>query len=185
MHVSAGKYKGRKVAFLRAGSVRPVMSVVRKAFFSILFNQILDSNFLDVFAGTGIMSLEALSRGARLAHLVDYNKASRNVLVKNFGFVSEPYKFFFNEAEFFLKRSNLFYDFIYLDPPFDYSLKENLLEIVAKNASLNKDAKIIIHYPSRENLSRSILGLSKYDSRKYGDSRLDFFKCDSYDKSQD
>ena len=70
MHVSAGKYKGRKVAFLRSGSVRPVMSVVRKAFFSILFNQILDSNFLDVFAGTGIMSLEALSRGLVLLILL-------------------------------------------------------------------------------------------------------------------
>ncbi|QMU99009.1 16S rRNA (guanine(966)-N(2))-methyltransferase RsmD [Borrelia sp. A-FGy1] len=177
MHISAGKYKGKKVAFMRAGNVRPVMSVVRKAFFSILFNQIIDSNFLDVFAGTGIMSLEALSRGARFVHLVDYNKVSRNLLVKNFRFINEPYKFFFSEAKIFLKKSNLFYDFIYLDPPFDYSFKEKLLEIISKNDSLNKYAKVIIHYPSRENLSKYILSLSKYDSRRYGDSRLDFFKC--------
>ncbi|UGQ15903.1 16S rRNA (guanine(966)-N(2))-methyltransferase RsmD [Borrelia sp. RT5S] len=178
MHVSAGKYKGRRVAFPRTGGVRPVMAVVREALFSIIFNQILDANFLDVFAGTGIMSLEALSRGARLAHLVDCNKASRSVLVKNFGFIKEPYKFFFNEAEFFIKRSNLFYDFIYLDPPFDYLFKEKLFEAVSRNGSLNKKAKIIIHHPSREHLSSSILSLSKYDSRRYGDSKLDFYKFD-------
>ncbi|UER67401.1 16S rRNA (guanine(966)-N(2))-methyltransferase RsmD [Borrelia sp. BU AG58] len=180
MRVSAGKYKGQRVAFPRTGGVRPVMAVVREALFSVIFNQISGSSFLDVFAGTGIMSLEALSRGARLAHLVDRNKASKNVLVKNFGFIGEPYKFFFNEAEFFVKRRNLFYDFIYLDPPFDYPLKEDLLEIISKNESLNKNAKIIIHYSSRECLSNSILSLFKHDSRKYGDSRLDFFKVDSH-----
>ncbi|WKC57782.1 16S rRNA (guanine(966)-N(2))-methyltransferase RsmD [Borrelia sp. P9F1] len=180
MHVSAGKYKGRKVAFPRAGSVRPVMAVVREALFSIIFNQILGANFLDVFAGTGIMSLEALSRGARLVHLVDCNKASRSVLIKNFGFIREPYKFFFNKAEFFIKRSNLFYDFIYLDPPFNYISKENLLEAVSRNESLNKSVKVIIHYPAREHLNGRVLSLSRYDSRRYGDSKIDFFKFGSY-----
>ncbi|WP_024654058.1 16S rRNA (guanine(966)-N(2))-methyltransferase RsmD [Borrelia persica] len=176
MHVSAGKYKGLKVACPKVGDVRPVMAVVREAFFSILFNQILGVKFLDVFTGTGIMSLEALSRGASLVHLVDYNKFSKNVLIKNFDIVSEPYRFFFTKAELFLARSDLFYDLIYLDPPFNYPFKENLLEIISKNKSLNKNAKIIIHYPTRENLDNNILRLSKYDSRKYGGSKLDFFK---------
>ncbi|APR65272.1 16S rRNA (guanine(966)-N(2))-methyltransferase RsmD [Borrelia anserina] len=180
MHVSAGKYKGWRVAFPKTGGVRPVMAIVREAFFSILFDQVLRSNFLDVFAGTGIMSLEALSRGASLAHLVDYNRSSKNVLIKNFEAVSEPYKFFFKKAELFLKNSNLFYNLIYLDPPFGYSFKENLLRIISENKSLDKDAKIIIHYPSRENLDSNILRLSKYDCRKYGGSRLDFFKVVSY-----
>ncbi|UPA09540.1 16S rRNA (guanine(966)-N(2))-methyltransferase RsmD [Borrelia nietonii YOR] len=180
MHISAGKYKGWKVAFPKIGGVRPVMAIVREAFFSIIFNQIVGSSFLDVFAGTGIMSLEALSRGASLAHLVDYNKSSKNVLIKNFEVVSEPYKFCFKKAELFLKKSDLYYDLIYLDPPFGYSFKENLLKIISANESLNKDAKIIIHYPSRENLDSSILRLSKYDSRKYGGSRLDFFKVSPY-----
>ncbi|AHH09738.1 16S rRNA (guanine(966)-N(2))-methyltransferase RsmD [Borrelia parkeri] len=180
MHVSAGKYKGWNVAFPKIGGVRPVMAIVREAFFSIFLNQILGSNFLDVFAGTGIMSLEALSRGANLAHLVDCNKFSKNVLIKNFEVVSEPYKFFFRKAELFLKKSDLFYDFIYLDPPFGYSFKDNLLKIISENESLNKDAKIIIHYPSRENLDNNILRLSKYDFRKYGGSKLDFFKVKSY-----
>ncbi|AGT27201.1 16S rRNA (guanine(966)-N(2))-methyltransferase RsmD [Borrelia miyamotoi] len=180
MHISAGKYKGCKITFPKTGNVRPVMAIVREAFFSIFFNQVLESNFLDVFAGTGIMSLEALSRGAGLAHLVDYNRLSKNVLIKNFEFVSEPYKFFFSKAEFFLKKNNLFYDLIYLDPPFKYSFKEDLLKIISRNESLKKDTKIIIHYPSRENLDDNILRLFRYDFRKYGDSRLDFFKVNSY-----
>ncbi|ACH94458.1 N6-adenine-specific methylase, putative [Borrelia recurrentis A1] len=176
MRVSSGKYKGWKVACPRVGYVRPVMAIIREAFFSILFNQISGINFLDVFTGTGIMSLEALSRGASLVHLVDYNKFSKNVLIKNFDIVNEPYKFFFTKAEFFLAKRDLFYDLIYLDPPFNYPLKKNLLEIISKNKSLNKNAKIIIHYPARENLDNNILRLSKYDFRKYGGSRLDFFE---------
>ena len=179
MHVSAGKYKGQKINFPKTGSVRPVMAVIREAFFSIFFNQILESSFLDVFAGTGIMSLEALSRGANLVHLVDYNRFSKNVLMKNFEFVSESYKFFFSKAEFFLKNSNLFYDIIYLDPPFKYGFKEDLLRIISENKTLNTDVKIIIHYPSRESLDDNILRLSRQDFRKYGGSRLDFFKVNS------
>ncbi|AHH10363.1 16S rRNA (guanine(966)-N(2))-methyltransferase RsmD [Borrelia coriaceae] len=179
MHVSAGKYKGWKVVFPKTGVVRPVMAVVREAFFSILFNQIVRSNFLDVFAGTGIMSLEALSRGASLAHLVDCNRFSKDILIKNFEVVNEPYRFFFRKAELFLSKNDLFYDLIYLDPPFSYSFKENLLKIISENENLNKDAKIIIHYPSRENLDNNILRLSRYDCRKYGGSRLDFFKVES------
>ncbi|WP_445435854.1 16S rRNA (guanine(966)-N(2))-methyltransferase RsmD [Candidatus Borreliella tachyglossi] len=179
MHISAGKYKGRRVAFTRTGSVRPVMAVVREAFFSILFDQIVGSSFLDVFAGTGIMSLEALSRGANLAHLVDCNKASRNALIRNFEFVSESYKIFFTKAEFFLKKSDLCYDFIYLDPPFNYPSKENLLKLVSENENLKKCVKVIIHCPFKENLSENISRLFKYDLRRYGGSRLDFFKVKS------
>lgn len=128
MHVSAGKYKGWKVAFPKIGGVRPVMAIVREAFFSIFLNQILGSNFLDVFAGTGIMSLEALSRGANLAHLVDCNKFSKNVLIKNFEVVSEPYKFFSGRLNYFLKRVIFFMTLFILIRLLDILLKRIYLE---------------------------------------------------------
>ncbi len=63
---------------------------------------------MDVFAGTGIMSVEALSRGASLAHLVECNKKTKITLVKNFSFVEEFYKFFFQKAEDFLGKKIFF-----------------------------------------------------------------------------
>ncbi len=108
MYVSSGKYKGKKILFPKNGSVRPVMSLVREAFFSIIFKDIVNSKFLDVFAGTGIMSVEALSRGASLAHLVECNRKIKITLVENFSFVEEFYKFFFQRAEDFLSKKIFF-----------------------------------------------------------------------------
>ncbi len=108
MYVSSGKYKGKKILFPKNGSVRPVISLVREAFFSIIFKDIVNSKFLDVFAGTGIMSVEALSRGASLAHLVECNRKIKITLVENFSFVEEFYKFFFQRAEDFLSKKIFF-----------------------------------------------------------------------------
>ncbi|MBB6043039.1 16S rRNA (guanine(966)-N(2))-methyltransferase RsmD [Borreliella yangtzensis] len=176
MYVSSGKYKGKKILFPKTCSVRPVMSLVREAFFSIIFKDIVNSKFLDVFAGTGIMSVEALSRGASLAHLVECNKKTKTTLVKNFSFVKEFYKFFFQRAEDFLSKKDLFYDFIYLDPPFNYKNKVNLLEIILKGKILNDKVNIIIHCPFSENLNINTSKFSVYNLKRYGGSKLIFLK---------
>ncbi|WP_434238882.1 16S rRNA (guanine(966)-N(2))-methyltransferase RsmD [Borreliella burgdorferi] len=176
MYVSSGKYKGKKILFPKNGSVRPVMSLVREAFFSIIFKDIVNSKFLDVFAGTGIMSVEALSRGASFAHLVECNRKIKITLVENFSFVEEFYKFFFQRAEDFLSKKDLFYDFIYLDPPFNYKNKINLLEIILKGKILNDKVSIIMHYPSNEDLEINTSKFSVYNLKRYGGSKLIFLK---------
>ncbi|WNY69366.1 16S rRNA (guanine(966)-N(2))-methyltransferase RsmD [Borreliella andersonii] len=176
MYVSSGKYKGKKILFPQNGYVRPVMSLVREAFFSIIFKDIVNSKFLDVFAGTGIMSVEALSRGASLAHLVECNRKIKITLIKNFSFVEEFYKFFFQRAEDFLGKKDLFYDFIYLDPPFNYKNKINLLEIILKGKILNDKVKIIMHYPSSEDLKINTSKFSVYNLKRYGGSKLIFLR---------
>ncbi|AIJ29575.1 16S rRNA (guanine(966)-N(2))-methyltransferase RsmD [Borreliella valaisiana] len=176
MYVSSGKYKGKKILFPKTCSVRPVMSLVREAFFSIIFKDIVDSKFLDVFAGTGIMSVEALSRGASLAHLVECNRKTRITLMKNFSFVEEFYKFFFQRAEDFLSKKDLFYDFIYLDPPFNYKNKVNLLEIILKGKILNDKVNIIMHCPFSEDLDINTSKFSVYNLKRYGGSKLIFLK---------
>nr|WP_267508218.1 16S rRNA (guanine(966)-N(2))-methyltransferase RsmD [Borreliella bavariensis] len=167
MYVSSGKYKGRKILFPKTGAVRPVMSLVREAFFSIIFKDIINSKFLDVFAGTGIMSVEALSRGASLAHLVECNKKAKITLVKNFSFVEEFYKFFFQRAEDFLGKKDLFYDFIYLDPPFN---------IISKGKILNDKVNIIMHCPFGEDLDINTSKFSVYNLKRYGGSKLIFLR---------
>ncbi|MBB6031654.1 16S rRNA (guanine(966)-N(2))-methyltransferase RsmD [Borreliella spielmanii] len=176
MYVSSGKYKGKKILFPKTGVIRPVMSIVREAFFSIIFKDIINSKFLDVFAGTGIMSVEALSRGASLAHLVECNRKTKSTLVKNFSFVEEFYKFFFQRAEDFLVKKDLFYDFIYLDPPFNYKNKINLLEIILKGKILNDKVSIIMHCPFSENLDINTSKFSVYNLKRYGGSKLIFLR---------
>ncbi|MCD2319487.1 RsmD family RNA methyltransferase, partial [Borreliella burgdorferi] len=96
--------------------------------------------------------------------------------VENFSFVGEFYKFFFQRAEDFLSKKDLFYDFIYLDPPFNYKNKINLLEIILKGKILNDKVSIIMHYPSNEDLEINTSKFSVYNLKRYGGSKLIFLK---------
>lgn len=176
MRVSAGKYKGREVLFPKGRlAVRPAMSLMREALFSILGN-VENVLWADVFCGSGIVGIEALSRGASLVHFVDKDKAKRFTLKKNLSWVEESYVIFFQDAFSFLEKTQEPYDYIYLDPPFNLLEKGVLLE-KAKEALLRVNPKgmIIIHYPSQENLFIPE-GLSYWKRKKYGGSSLDFLQ---------
>mgnify|MGYP001554263649 CR=1 FL=1 len=173
MRITAGTYRSRRVA-CPPGIIRPAMDRMRESLFSIL-GPIAGMSFLDVFSGSGIMSLEAASRGASRIHLVEKDKGKRNVLLKNLEIAQENISCSFLPAERFIRSWKEAFDIIYLDPPFDYPQKERLLKMISSSSILKDDSRVLIHFPKEDKIPSEIQRLICTDERSYGRSQLRFY----------
>lgn len=140
MRIIAGKYKGRHLISAKNRSIRPTTDRVKEYIFSILEDYIKECRVLDLFAGTGSLGLESLSRGAIKVTFVDNSYQSIKILKKNLMRVKvqEPYTIIQKNALTFLRQNKEPFDLIFADPPFKWGhyiellplsfLKENLTE---------------------------------------------------------
>lgn len=183
MRITGGVLLNRRV-ICPPGIIRPAMDRMRESLFSILQSR-MDLNgisFLDLFSGSGLLSLEAASRGATLLHAVEKDYGKKSVILKNFQLLDSldcEYKLFLNDAFKFLERDeHLCYNIIYADPPFPLSGKEKLLTFFEKNPTfLADDGYFIVHIPSEDTpLWREENDFcKKVMLREYGRSRLLFY----------
>lgn len=184
MRVTGGTLLNRRV-ICPPGVIRPAMDRMRESLFSILQSR-MDLNgisFLDLFSGSGLLSLEAASRGASVLHAVEKDYGKKAVILKNFSMLSDlecEYKLFLSDAFKFLERDNhLTYDIIYADPPFPLSGKEKLLTFFEKNPHfLKDDGYFIVHIPAEDTSlwTEENSFCKKVLSREYGRSHLLFYK---------
>ena len=177
MRITGGKYLNRKVECPR-GEIRPAMDQMRESLFSILGN-IEGASFLDVFSGSGLVGIEAVSRGAALAVLIEKDGRKIPVIKKNISFVEEDIRVVTMTAERYLSRPSRRFDYIYLDPPFPYKNKTKLLELVSENTLAEDEGVVMLHHPSEDVIADTIGSLVKYRTKKYGRSILDFFSVSS------
>ena len=143
MRIIAGSGRGKTLSSPTGDGVRPTSDRAREGLFSSLeseFASIRDLNFLDLFAGSGAVGVEALSRGAALVHAVEADREIAEVTIKNFNLLTEPsrkHKVFQSKAAKFLESEfPVRYDIIFMDPPYDLpnSEVEVILDtIVVKN----------------------------------------------------
>jgi 16S rRNA (guanine(966)-N(2))-methyltransferase RsmD len=133
-------------------------------------------SFLDIFTGSGIIALEAASRGARLIEAVEQDKLKRKILLENVSISPVRINCRFMPAELYVKRAKSCFNFIFLDPPFPYQYKWELTANIAQSALVQSGSKILIHRPREDYLKKNIQNLSKIDSREYGRSVVDFFE---------
>lgn len=179
MRIIAGKYKNRKIDSLKDATYRPSTDKLRQALFSILssgefINQpaFLGVDILDLFAGSGSLSFEALSRGARSATLID-REASYLAAIKAFATklqITSQIKLVQNDATN-LPLAQQQYDLIFIDPPYNYQVIDQLLNSLIKNAYLKDQAIIVIELPKK----RDILLKENYHlikEQSYGNSKL-------------
>jgi 16S rRNA (guanine966-N2)-methyltransferase len=124
MHIIAGTYKNRILATPKSALTRPTSAKLRETLFNICQGNITGAHFLDLFAGSGAMGLEALSRGAQSATFVDSSKESIQCISKNIETLGVKtlskviFKDVFMALEKFLKES-LQFDIVYIDPPYE------------------------------------------------------------------
>src|SRR6056297_884959 len=134
MRITAGTLLGRRVK-VPPGIIRPAMDRMRESLFSIL-GPLDGFAFLDLFCGSGIMALEAISRGATRATLVERDRGKRPVIVENLELADDTTcrdpRLIIAPVESFVAREKGAYDLIYLDPPFAYRHKADLLGRVAR-----------------------------------------------------
>ena len=181
MRITGGILGGRSI-FVPPGIIRPAMDRMRESLFSIL-GDLSGKSFLDIFSGSGIIALEAASRGAKYVEAVEMDPLKRKTLLENVQISPVRIHCRFMSAELYVKRAaknkTRAFDFIFLDPPFPYRFKMELIGSIA-NSSLMGDASLLfIHLPREDSEEAPPQGLILEDSRKYGRSVVNFYRFSS------
>jgi 16S rRNA (guanine(966)-N(2))-methyltransferase RsmD len=150
------------------------MDKMRESVFACL-GTLYGLSFLDIFSGSGIIALEAASRGALLVEAVEQDKQKGKILLENVSISPCRINCRFMPAELYVKRAKTSFDIIFLDPPFPYQFKWELVGNIASSPLVKNETRILIHRPRRDYLKKEIQGLEKADTREYGNSSVDFF----------
>jgi len=173
MRVTGGKVKGTKLKTLPRHSIRPTTSVVRQAIFSLLENRPTNwHQVLDLYAGSGALGIEALSRRAEWVDFVDHRKNCCDLIRTNLGKIGKLqqahiYCCSVNKALTFLNSS---YDIIFIDPPYSNLSTNNLLINLAESNLLGENSTIVLCHANRFPLNSGYDGLHLVKQRRYGDT---------------
>jgi 16S rRNA (guanine966-N2)-methyltransferase len=181
MKIIGGTAKGRNILFPAKSSVRPTTDRIKGSLFNIL-SSVSDKRFLDVFAGSGSIGMEALSRGAAFATFIEINimlckYIKENLLKCGFDGRFEIFTMGVNNAIHTLQNKNERFDIIFADPPYQNGLVEETIGYLANGELFAKGGFLIIQHSVREGFSRAAgSGIDIFDERRYGDSMLSFMK---------
>ena len=165
MRIITGSARGRRLLTLEGEDVRPTTERVKEALFSILQFQIEGRRVLDLFAGSGQLGLEALSRGAREAVFVDAGKEPISIVEKNL--VHMDY------AALLLRRNDPF-DIAFLDPPYRTGLLQKALPMTA--AIMNKGGVIVCEHPVDEEVPDTAGDFERKRDYRYGKILLTVYR---------
>jgi 16S rRNA (guanine966-N2)-methyltransferase len=174
MRITGGLYRGRTI-LCPPGVIRPAMDRMRISLFSILGD--LDGlSFLDLFSGSGILGIEAASRGASPVVLVEKDGRKRATILKNTSFVESRIDLVIAPVDRFLRTDTRTWDIIFLDPPFDAEGKGEVLDAACTTPHLSAGGLAILHVHKAEKLAADREGAVLEDRREYGQSTLLFFR---------
>ena len=180
IRVIAGTAKGRRLKLVPGDSTRPIMDRVKESLFNIIGRRIYDANFLDLFAGTGSVGIEALSRGARHALLTDLEPRAIRTISENLQLTGFDKQATVRKIDAFtlLKQSaDHAYDFIYIAPPQYKGLWSIALQALEANPQwLHRDGEVIVQIDPTENAPVALNHLHLSDERRYGNTLLLFFR---------
>ena len=188
MRISAGTAKGRPTAakrFLKKTSdgerLRPTSSKVREAIFDILRGRIEGAGFVDLYAGTGTVGLEALSRGAGRAVFVEPDELRVNAIADSlarFGFEQRAAVIKGRAEEFLAKTSdrNEHYDIFFVDPPYHSEESEKIVPMIDEMGLLNDDGIVIVEHFFKRKMPETIGSLNIHKRYKYGDTMLALYR---------
>lgn len=179
MRIVAGRHRGRKLLAPEGDAVRPTHDRAREALFSILEHgepPLVGSRFLDLFAGTGANGLEAVSRGAASAMLVERDDAALRAMAANRAALGEERGVGILRADATrLPRATQAYDIAFLDPPWGNGLHAAALASLLAGGWLAGNARVVCELSPRETLEPPA-GLAIEDERRYGKARFVFLR---------
>jgi 16S rRNA (guanine966-N2)-methyltransferase len=182
MRVIGGSIRGRRLKVPRGETLRPTAGRVKEALFNILPHDLSGIKVLDLFAGTGNLTIEALSRGAAEAVLVDSSPESGKVIQENLRrlHLTHQTKVWISPAARALRllaRRGETFDMIFLDPPYEYRWVDTTLKIIARGGLLRKSGVLIAEHSIRETVEPHYDSLALDDQRRYGSTLLSFFRA--------
>lgn len=168
MRVITGTARGRRLFTLEGEDVRPTAERVKEAVFSIIQFQLEGRRFLDLFAGSGQMGIEALSRGAAQAVFVDTRREAVEIIRKNLltADLEKNAQVLQAEALAYLAREQGRFDIAFLDPPYRTGLLEQALELTA--GRMNAGGLILCEHPEDETLPERVGDFERGKQYRYG-----------------
>ncbi|MCG8568288.1 MAG: 16S rRNA (guanine(966)-N(2))-methyltransferase RsmD [Desulfobacterales bacterium] len=183
MRIISGENRGRKLAQIEGWDIRPTADRVREAIFNILGPTIRHARVLDIFAGTGALGLEALSRGAASAVFVESAPASCKAITENINRCKKedkalllkqdatrlPYPLPMDQKDKF--------DLVFMDPPYDKGLVEDILTQEAFFTLLAPGARVMVEQSTKEPPVKTPAGLDIYRQKKYSKTRVTIFNA--------
>jgi 16S rRNA (guanine966-N2)-methyltransferase len=180
LRVISGNLKGRRLFSLKGQRLRPTSDRVKEAIFDILQDQIRGGKVLDLFAGTGALGIEALSRGARLAVFVEGNTRSLGALHRNIEEcgLKERADVLGREvwtAIGILEGRGDSFELIFLDPPYGKGLARRALEALSRSSIVGPGTVVVAEHSLTEKLD-SLPSLQRVDERRYGSTQVSFFR---------
>jgi len=193
MRVVTGEAKGRRLKSPKSPGTRPIMDRVRTALFDILSTRVEDARFLDLFAGTGSVGIEALSRGAASATFIELNHSVLKVVRENLKITgladraetlhADAFKFLAAHSSEAVKEAGgdslRPYDMIYVAPPQYHEMAARALAMLDTSPLVGSESLVIVQIHPKERpgvAAVPLTRLSLYDERKYGSTLLMFYE---------
>lgn len=173
MQITGGKYNSRKIKTPDYENIKPTLSKTRQGIFNTLNTMITFDNkvFIDMFAGSGIMGLEALSRGFRVISM-EKDKKTALAVKECFKALNIEPEIYFGDALKNISKINVKADVIFIDPPYDSDLYEKSLAAIKSNNILEKDGIIILEHPLEKIIDYNSFQLLK--NKTYGNKQITY-----------
>ncbi len=176
MRVIAGSAGGRRLHAPRGPNTRPLTDRAKEGLFSSLGNDVIGARVLDLFAGSGSLGIEALSRGAAQATFVEKSRIAAGLIRKNLDLTALDGVVVCGYVEKFLQSEKGEFDLVFVDPPYDRSLA--LVEDVLAGTAplLGYGGTIVLHRRAGEDAPSAPPEMALTDERRYGDAQLWIFR---------
>jgi 16S rRNA (guanine(966)-N(2))-methyltransferase RsmD len=180
LRVIAGIAKGRKLKSVPGDTTRPVTDRVKEALFNILAGDVVDSRWWDLFAGTGAIGIEALSRGAAFVRFTDLNRAPIETIhfnVDHCGFTKKSDIRRGDAFSMLSRGADSQFEYIYIAPPQYMEMWEKAIDLVDEDMNwLSEDGWVIVQIDPKEYKKLSLENLEEIEQRRYGSTLLVFYE---------
>lgn len=179
LRIIGGELRGKKLNSIRGTAIRPTADRLREAMFNILSFALKDAVVLDLFAGTGALGIEALSRGAKSAVFVDNNMEAVSVIERNIrscGFDDRTniIRWDIKKNLNCLKDKEPVFDLVFVDPPYQQRVVIPALFNLHRSKSLLKGARIVVEHSHMEEVPKGFTAFETIDQRRYGKTLVSF-----------
>ena len=175
MRVITGKYKGRSLVAPQ-NVARPTLDRMKETLFNILSGKLNGACVLDLFAGSGQLAIECLSRGASRAILCDNSRDALTAIKSNFDKIGEKPEIQFCDFRDCLLRIDVKLDVIFVDPPYKSDFYKEVLETVDNRQLLSADGWVVCEHSASDELPQAVGNLALFDCRKMGTVKFSFYK---------
>lgn len=179
MRIIAGTFRSRKLETLEGLKTRPTLDKTKGAIFSSIGGYLPGFVVLDVFGGSGALSLESISRGAKEAYIIDNNIDAINIIkknTKNLGVEKQMHIYHGSYETILGKLKNKKFDVVFLDPPFRMKVIDELMEYLVKNDMVEVGGYVMAEYPMEDIVNKSYDGFRVKLCKRYSSSEIVIFE---------